>query len=275
MMSVCTSIGHYTSVQDKENERLRQIIKERDAQIEVLQQAHISSIEILSSNFSRLENIVNEFCELLNDASRCRPTLPEDDIRLQLLRTMSVAQLQNKRLRQRIAKWRNFVESGADDWFGSPESIMVLVDHKELLRDIDPLNKQPEPDLFITTDIASLREKDSSESLREDSITTTTTTRSRNNSSATSDTCSSSPKLFLPSISPSPPEPSFQPHPKPIVTSRTSSLTSLSLLSPIPATTEPMEPMETKRPSPYQSRSATTRMITTLKRTISRRGQRG
>lgn len=187
---------------------------------------------------------------------------------------MSVAQLQNKRLRQRIAKWRNFVESGADDWFGSPESIMVLVDHKELLRDIDPLNKHSEPDLFVTNDIASLREKDSLESLREDSITTTTTTRSRNNSSATSDTCSSLPKLFLPSISPSPPERSFQPHPKPIVTPRTSSLTSLSLLSPIPATTEPMEPTETKHPSPYQSRSATTRMITTLKRTISRRGQR-
>ncbi|KAH8556916.1 hypothetical protein BGW37DRAFT_474759 [Umbelopsis sp. PMI_123] len=266
-MSVCTSIGHHASVQDKENERLRQIIRERDVQIEVLQQAHISSIEILSSNFSRLENIVNEFCELLNDASRCRPTLPEDDIRLQLLRTMSVAQLQNKRLRQRIAKWRSFVESGADDWFGSPESIMVLVDHKELLRDIDPHNRPPVSELHHNSDGPTIRDKDSSESLRDDSITTVSTTSSRNNSSATSDTSSNSPKRLIANMSLSP-EPPTQLPLKTNVTARSSSLTSLSLPSAIPAT----EPMETKRQNPQQSRSATTRMITSLKKSISRRG---
>ncbi|GAB5591034.1 hypothetical protein Unana1_05934 [Umbelopsis nana] len=268
-MSVYTSISHHASVQDKENERLRQIIRERDAQIEVLQQTHLSSIELISSNFSRLEHIVNEFCDLLNDAARCQPTLPEEDIRLQLLRTMSVAQLQNKRLRQRIAKWRSFVESGADDWFGSPENIMVLVDHKELLRDIDPYNRQAGPRLQLGPELLRLQDDSSSESLNDASRATTVTTRSRNNSSATSVTCSSSPKPYVPPSRECSEPPLSQP-PKPVLAPRTSSLTSLSLISPQPIAEE----TTSKRQSPRQSRSATTRMITTLKKSLSRRGPR-
>jgi hypothetical protein len=55
------------------------------------------------------------------------------------------------------------------------------------------------------------------------------------------------------------------------LTTRTSSLTSLSVTSPISAP----EAMASKRQSPRQSRSATTRMITTLKKSLSRKGPRG
>jgi hypothetical protein len=48
MMSVCTSIGHYTSVQDKENERLRQIIKEVELLEQLLWAAEIYSFRALN-----------------------------------------------------------------------------------------------------------------------------------------------------------------------------------------------------------------------------------
>lgn len=48
MMSVCTSIGHHTSVQDKENERLRQIIKEVEPLEQFLWAAEIYSFRALN-----------------------------------------------------------------------------------------------------------------------------------------------------------------------------------------------------------------------------------
>lgn len=182
---------------------------------------------------------------------------------------MSVAQVQNKRLRHRIAKWRSFVESGADDWFGSPENIMVLVDHKELLRDIQPYHIQKSPTIPLRPELLTCQDGSSSESLLDPSLATTVTPRSRNNSSATSDTYISSPEPNVPPLTESPETPVQQP--KVVLTTRTSSLTSLSVTSPISAP----EAMASKRQSPRQSRSATTRMITTLKKSLSRKGPRG
>ncbi|KAJ2959132.1 hypothetical protein NQZ79_g5398 [Umbelopsis isabellina] len=263
-MSVCTSINHYTSVQDKENERLRQIIREKDAQIEVLQQAHLSSIEILSSNFSRLEHIVNEFCDLLNDASKGQPTLPEDDIRWQLFRTMSVAQLQSKRLRQRIAKWRDFVERGVDDWFGSPESIMVLVEHKELLCDIHAEDLHPNAETQLDIEDPMSLASTSSQNWRD-----VPSIRSRNDSTATSDTYTSSiPPKDVWTVSPVSAQQTTHPQrysPPP----RTSSLISLPSTTSIPPS---FEVTKAKRQSPRQSKSATTRMITSLRKSMTRKG---
>lgn len=176
---------------------------------------------------------------------------------------MSVAQLQSKRLRQRIAKWRDFVERGVDDWFGSPESIMALVEHKELLRDIhtEDLHANSESQLDIEQPM-------SLESTSSRNWPDVPSLRSRNDSTATSDTYASSiPPKDAWTVSPESTQQAIHPQrysPPP----RTSSLISLPLTSTPPS----FEAMNKKAQTPHQSKSATTRMIRSLKKSMTRKG---
>ncbi|CAM0139668.1 unnamed protein product [Umbelopsis sp. WA50703] len=179
---------------------------------------------------------------------------------------MSVAQLQSKRLRQRIAKWRDFVERGVDDWFGSPESIMVLVEHKELLRDIHTEDLHPSSESQL-----DIQEPSSLTSTSTRNWQDVSSIRSRNDSTATSDTYTSSiPPKDTWTESPALAQHTTQQQrysPPP----RTSSLISLPATTSLTAT---LESTKTKRQTPRQSKSATTatRMITSLKKSMTRKG---